>query len=282
TAPSGASAAITGLNRARGAQDLLVYQPSLGPRTLTDNSGVEAVLDAAGRVTQLRNGEGNSDIPSDGVVLSGSGAGANWLRANAQPGTLLTISLALQPSAPSPDCDPLDIAGGGPRLVSDGKVNVTAERFGHENTRNPRTASAITRRGTLLFLTLDGRQPASAGMRLEEFAEELLRWDAVEAMNLDGGGSSVLITRDRIRNSPSDGTERAVSDAILIHSIANKQDLSDLLSTLGDQVRAEALVRLRSALAESVEAFREALAAVDARDISVAALRLLRESAACL
>ncbi|MCU0246165.1 MAG: SH3 domain-containing protein, partial [Bryobacter sp.] len=98
TAPSGASAAITGLNRARGAQDLLVYQPSLGPRTLTDHSGVEAVLDAAGRVTQLRSEEGNSEIPTGGVVLSGSGAGANWLRANAQQGTLLELSLALERS----------------------------------------------------------------------------------------------------------------------------------------------------------------------------------------
>jgi len=53
-------------------------------------------------------------------------------------------------------------------------------------------------------------------MTLEELAGELVRLGAVEAMNLDGGGSTTMVVAGRVRNSPSDGRERPVSDALLV------------------------------------------------------------------
>ena len=54
-------------------------------------------------------------------------------------------------------------------------------------------------------------------MTLEELASVLIELGAVEAINLDGGGSTTLVVKGRILNHPSDPTgERPVSDAILV------------------------------------------------------------------
>ncbi|MBP8130533.1 MAG: phosphodiester glycosidase family protein [Candidatus Hydrogenedentes bacterium] len=86
-------------------------------------------------------------------------------------------------------------------LVRNGK-NVTAP----EGKRHPRTAIGITRDNKLVLLVVDGRAPSySVGMTCHELAETLLRHDAVDALNLDGGGSSTLVIADpepRVVNIP--------------------------------------------------------------------------------
>ena len=62
------------------------------------------------------------------------------------------------------------------------------------------------------------KQPGeSIGMPLTTLAELLLELGAVEAMNLDGGGSATMVIHNKLVNKPSDQTgERPVSDAILV------------------------------------------------------------------
>lgn len=64
--------------------------------------------------------------------------------------------------------------------------------------RHPRTAVGLTEdRKTLLFLVVDGRQRRrSAGATLQELADLLVAEGAHDAVNFDGGGSSVLVARD--------------------------------------------------------------------------------------
>ena len=110
--------------------------------------------------------------------------------------------------------------GAGPRLVQAGKVKVTAleELFRSDITkgRAPRTALGITSEGHMLFVVVNGRQEdVSEGMTLQELADLMKELGAVEAINLDGGGSSTMVVRDRVINMPSAG-ERCVGSAILI------------------------------------------------------------------
>jgi exopolysaccharide biosynthesis protein len=57
-------------------------------------------------------------------------------------------------------------------------------------------------------------------MSLKETAEVMLKYGCVQAMNLDGGGSSILAIRDpkshkmQILNHPSDGRERSVANVL--------------------------------------------------------------------
>ncbi|HYZ85917.1 MAG TPA: phosphodiester glycosidase family protein, partial [Bryobacteraceae bacterium] len=215
TTSKGLSHAVTGVNRPRGANDLIVYRPMLGPTTLTDRDGVEAIVDARGRVVKVEDGAGNTEIPRDGYVISASGAAADWLRSKVSQGSAIQLDLQLKPSRPD-TCKATDIVGGGPLLVRNGKAMPSQENLAHEAKRHPRTAAGYTRRGTILFVTVDGRQSSSAGMRIDELAQELVSLGAVEAVNLDGGGSTTMLVNGRIRNSPSDGVERPVSDGLLV------------------------------------------------------------------
>lgn len=83
---------------------------------------------------------------------------------------------------------------------------------------NPRSAMGIKADGTLVFYTLDGRQPGySTGLTMTELAEEMINRGCVQAVNLDGGGSTVLSMllpgqdKAAVTNSPSDGQERRSS-----------------------------------------------------------------------
>ncbi len=118
-----------------------------------------------------------------------------------------------------------DIIGGGPRIVRAGKVSVEVDaegqRKGFDTERHPRTAIGFTRDCRFLILVVvDGRQPGfSLGMSLYELAELLLEFGCHEALNLDGGGSSTMVIRNRVVNSPSDITgPRPVAGALLIVS----------------------------------------------------------------
>jgi len=54
-------------------------------------------------------------------------------------------------------------------------------------------------------------------MTLAELASLLIELGAVEAVNMDGGGSTAMVIRGRVVNSPSDlSGERAVGDALLV------------------------------------------------------------------
>ena len=77
--------------------------------------------------------------------------------------------------------------------------------------RAPRTALGIKKDGTLLLVVVDGRNNNSAGLTLAELATYMLRLGAREAVNFDGGGSSVMAINGLVVNKPSDGKERPVS-----------------------------------------------------------------------
>ena len=71
--------------------------------------------------------------------------------------------------------------------------------------------------GRYILLVADGRQGYySSGLTLQELAATMQKLGAVDAMNLDGGGSTALAVRGKIVNRPSDGIERRVANALLV------------------------------------------------------------------
>ena len=116
---------------------------------------------------------------------------------------------------PSPD--DFEVVGGNTLLLDAGAVIPH-----HNKLRHPRTAVGLDAKGKRLFILLvDGRKPGVAlGMSYDELAAEMLRLGCHQALNLDGGGSSVLAIRDttthqlQILNEPTDGHERAVANAL--------------------------------------------------------------------
>lgn len=217
---------LDGLNRPRGANELVLFTPEFNDTTLTDDTGSEALI-RAGRVVEVRAGAGSTPIPSDGFVLSATGTAGQWLRSAVSAGTRVTASVGLEPvdELPrNPWRDAEDILGAGPKLVTAGRVDITGAREkvspAFVTDRHPRSAIASLADGRVLLLVVDGRQPdLSVGMSLDELARVLVELGAVDAINLDGGGSTTMIVKGKILNHPSDPTgERPVSDAILVRS----------------------------------------------------------------
>lgn len=117
-----------------------------------------------------------------------------------------------------PKSDDWEVLSGNVMLVRDGNI-VPHEK---NKARHPRTVVGLNRDATkLILLVVDGRKPGVAlGMSYDELAAELVRLGCHEALNLDGGGSSVLAVRDpakdefQILNQPTDGRERAVANVL--------------------------------------------------------------------
>ena len=131
----------------------------------------------------------------------------------------------LGPTEPNPEDDHLTThgaLGAGPLLLFGGKRVLEPARESisrvFSEARHPRTAAAARADGSLLFVTVDGRQPGwSVGMTLVELSDFLLALGAVDAVNLDGGGSTAMVLRGETVNRPSDPTgDRANGDAILL------------------------------------------------------------------
>lgn len=113
-----------------------------------------------------------------------------------------------------------DALSAGPALLKDGVVNVTADEevfFGSSIPEvHPRTAAGRTADGDLILMVVDGRQATSRGVYLEELARLMRSVGAMDALNLDGGGSSALVVNGVLLNRPAGGvTEREVMSAIV-------------------------------------------------------------------
>ena len=118
------------------------------------------------------------------------------------------------------------IAGFGSTLIKDGKISVSASSS-YYNNRASRTAVGITKTGKVVLMVLDGRQePWSCGGSMEEIAQIMLEAGCVEAINLDGGGSTTFVARQEgadaleVVNRPSDGFQRSVGATLMITSTA--------------------------------------------------------------
>ena len=120
----------------------------------------------------------------------------------------------------------VEAVGGALRLIKDGEI-VPSSSDAYYTTKQPRTAVGITADGNVVLVVADGRQsPYSSGYTYQELAEKLLQMGCVDAINLDGGGSTTYLAQYAgtgeltLANSPSDGQERNVSSSLLVVSNA--------------------------------------------------------------
>lgn len=116
--------------------------------------------------------------------------------------------------------DVLDIAGGQPVLVKDGRGIVPRRCTTSFCAPQPRTAVGYTKDGRVLIATVDGRQAGwSIGMSLREWAQAFVQMGAEGVLNLDGGGSTTMWVRgEGVVNRPSNAghRQRRVGTALLV------------------------------------------------------------------
>ena len=113
--------------------------------------------------------------------------------------------------------------GGGPVLLQDGKITITNNEellFAGKGIydKHPRTAMGYTANGKLIILVIQGRFSTKAeGANLLQEASILQQLGCIEALNLDGGGSSCMLVNGKETITPSDKTgQRALPGVFII------------------------------------------------------------------
>lgn len=208
----GTALPIAGVDVERGENNLILYNHFYGTSTHTNEYGQEYTV-RNGRVVSLQTAD--SAIPADGMVISVHGTAKD-----AFAGVKVGDAVRVQEDYGAALQGAQTIIGGGPTLVRDGQVLVTAreEEFPSDiaHGRAPRTALGILPNHHVLLAVVDGRQSHSIGCTLTELGALMKKFGAVDAINFDGGGSSEMVVGGQIQNSPSDGAERPVASAIIV------------------------------------------------------------------
>jgi hypothetical protein len=215
---------VDGVDTTRARGKLMLYSPKYHPHTDTAGNGVEWVLSGQPlTITSLRRDAGSTTIPRDGFVLSYGGLSLPDTLKDLVPG--VTVDLRRNWTAVhglgSDRLESSDHVVNGAGLLRRGGVvlsNWDVEKFSNAafiQSRHPRTMVGVDRNGYIWLAVVDGRQSGSVGMSFDELQRLADRLELTDALNLDGGGSSTMVVRGKVVNSPSDATgPRAVSDAI--------------------------------------------------------------------
>jgi exopolysaccharide biosynthesis protein len=250
---NGSTMGIDGVNRTPGTSDLVVFTPQWDNQTPT-GTRTEVVVrmqsptittsgtgHTTGTIISKAQNTGSTWIPFDCIVLSAGGSKGTTLAGSASVGdTVYVYQQLVEKNEP-------DVQGSGAcqtntgvnwanvyasintnyHFLKDGVVRVPDAvahpgYIGYVNL-NPRTA--ICWNSTyVFFIVCDGRSSSSIGMsceRLGNWAKATL--GATDGVNCDGGGSSEMIVNGTIVNNPSDGSERAVCNGVLMINVVPKQ-----------------------------------------------------------
>ncbi|MCD6235112.1 MAG: phosphodiester glycosidase family protein [Candidatus Marinimicrobia bacterium] len=239
-------------NDIRYTDELVFYNSFYGSNTGTNEWGTEirvelaegsrwAVNDTLTVIArEKRMNVGSMAIPKGEGVLSGHGTSKTWLENYVSVGDTLQLILNMTPGLPNVTA----LMGAYPRIVKNGQnyaVQGYTEEGGpsHAPDRHPRTAGGFSEDSTKFFLvTVDGRSSHSIGMNLTQLADFLIQELGVyQAVNFDGGGSTTMIVRNEVKNTPSDGGERSVANAVLVVSSADKDTVLNTIQISPDYLR---------------------------------------------
>lgn len=227
SAPGSGEMRVQGIDRPLRRDDVVVYTSSYGDSTHAPPGTVEVPVIGVPVTTEGKwqgrkapgSLRGNSGIPRDGIVIAATGNRADQLRRMVD-GATVTFNVAV-----SGFTGVREAIAGGPLLLEHRRATTRAqwhsEGFGagHNDRRHPRTAVGFTDDGRAMAVVVDGRRSGhSVGTTTAETAALMRAFGAVDALMLDGGGSSQMAIGSRIANRPCcDDGLRPVATSIVFH-----------------------------------------------------------------
>lgn len=163
---------------------------------------------------------GSTPIPANGWVLAVKGNDAfTKFVVDAKKDCIMELKMTLTGNS---SFLVEQMCSGCPMIARDGVVLNTQGTLDHLPTNQPRTAVGYdVDSKKMVMMVVDGRSGKSAGCTSKVLGDIMIHVGCPDALNFDGGGSSELYMKDfGIVNTPSDGSERAVSDALWVVSVA--------------------------------------------------------------
>lgn len=171
-----------------------------------------------GKITQVIRDARDMPVPPGQLLLCYSGKDRETVVGSLlKTGTVVKIKAEITPRGA------IEGIGGGPGLVSKGKVSVDfeKEKFGAGRTaelkpNHPRTAVGHNRDKSYLYMVVvEGRSANSLGLNIESLAQLMRGLGCWDAMMFDGGGSSTLHTDKHDMNGEASG--RHVSNGLAVY-----------------------------------------------------------------
>ncbi len=129
------------------------------------------------------------------------------------------ILVVSQTNLTKAQADEMNIRDGccfGPALIINGEINMDA--YNNASGYNPRTAIGQREDGAVLFVCIDGRQAGSLGGTYADIIDIMVEYGAVNACNMDGGSSSVMLYRDTYGLYGDAGTVQMINNYSLLQS----------------------------------------------------------------
>ena len=240
----GSEANIYNINKYRQPYAIYMMTSDFSSETRNTTKGIDVILgEIEGEmkigtrmtavVEEIREQTGSLPIPEDKIVITvDEKAPEEFYKpiSELQVGEKVTLSFSA-----NGDKRWSEVAVGmgsvGGRLLIDGEVNPNLEKGAA-----PRTAIGVKQDGSIVLYTIDGRQSGhSYGVQLKTLAQRMQELGCVEALNLDGGGSTEMVVqlpgneKTELVNKPSDGRERKVSTFFFFTNTAKKTGRAELL-----------------------------------------------------
>ncbi len=204
----------------------VLYSKIYGQTTRISRKSINYII-KNNKITEMLITDGPVEIPEEGYVLC---------RVSSQPetndvfiiGDNVSVVTTYNP-APGKIIEAFQSGGW---LVKDG--NNVAKNYepyiGNTLIPNPRTLIGVTADNQVIVKVIDGRQKDSYGISGKEAAELMLSANCVQAVYLDGGASSTMVSDGKVVNQPSSNEERKVA-----HSIVFRIDEFTLDSVFGEE-----------------------------------------------
>ncbi len=214
TAPDGSTAPISVINKYDDLRGIVLYTREWGEMTNGSGGNVLEVVVEEGVVTAKNMDAGPVEIPENGYVLTCDIGMNTFLKDYFEVGSPVELTIATTPSYE----DIQTAVGGGGMVLLEGKI---PESYSHAiNGTQPRSAVGLDKTGKILTLVaVDGRRAEATGMTMKQLGYLMADLGCYNAMNLDGGGSTLMTTRQndgsqKVVNTPSDGSKRSVTNSI--------------------------------------------------------------------
>lgn len=231
---SGASTfSFNQINRNRGTNQMVMYNRFFGNSTQTSSGGTEVklvpVIGVEGWKANAvisckvlaKSSAGNMAFSDGEAVLSGVGLSKTFLD-NLNVNDVISLDLNVLSSSTGIS-NVKQLTGGYPKIVSNG-TNYAVAGMADEGSpagtvAAPRTAIGFNQaKDKIYWAVIDGRDPGvSEGVTLTQLADFMIFVGCYQSLNLDGGGSSAMVGNGGLKNNPSDGSERLVSNSMLAY-----------------------------------------------------------------
>lgn len=187
---------------------VLIYTPKWGVRTPESKTRSRQMAIVDGKIIAV------SDyplyIPENGIVISA----IPEKLAMFELGDEVYVDYFITPYSEKTN----HIISGGPYLLKSGKIYVDAveERLSSVTGRNPRTAIGYTEDNVLIMVTVEGRKEGTSGVTLNELSVIMKDLGCYEAINLDGGSSTVMYVNGTVMSGSGVGTNPFVNNALVV------------------------------------------------------------------